>query len=608
MSRDAETVSPNVEPSSLSTGRASGVSSNMTSASVRKVTPDAPQSKSQEVSSQDYKKTSGYRFFVRYMPRFSMFDSLSRNEMNGPFRGFYNLFWICLACVVLSAFTQSFDNTGQILSLTLATLMSKDTHVLALSDAILVAQTFLCVPLVHGLRYFRITHRYIILTILLLWHITTMVNVIIWTRFRDWPWVQSGFFVLHSIVQMMKIHSYVDVNSAMNEEHLKLLDTEKQLLDRVVEVDGTGVPSDKEKAWHRAAERTLQQLDQLYPEHTADSRLKDVYFKWADLRVQSGCSNERAHVLLPLLRNDIPRSRTPVPEDQRKIDVMVSDSASYPHPKLVMDLRDLHPFIWHSDDKIRSLAHDIAVIRESLYAASVPGQGLSTMWPHNVTLANFLDFQLVPTLVYKLQYPRRNEIRPWYIADRCIALFGTFLVTYVITVNWIIPVVEDKSSSLLSIFLRLMTPMISCYCILFYLMFECVCQGFAEITGFADREFYQDWWNSTSMDEYARKWNRPVHHFLLQHVYFSMVVRYGMSKQTASTLTFLISSVFHELVMIIVTGKIRGYLFVLQMSQIPLMFMARLQFIRARPVLGNILFWAGMIIGLPILNILYIVF
>ena len=207
MSRDAETASPMVEQSSLSTGRASGVSTNMTSASVRKVTPDAPHSKSQALSSPDYKKTSGYRFFVRYMPRFSMFDSLNRNEMNGPFRGFYNLFWICLACVVLSAFMQSFDNTGQILSLTLATLMSRDTHVLALSDAILVAQTFLCVPMVHGLRYFRITHRYIILTILLLWHIATMVSVIIWSRFRDWPWVQSGFFVLHSIVQMMKIHS-----------------------------------------------------------------------------------------------------------------------------------------------------------------------------------------------------------------------------------------------------------------------------------------------------------------------------------------------------------------------------------------------------------------
>lgn len=28
---------------------------------------------------------------------------------------------------------------------------------------------------------------------------------------------------------------------------------------------------------------------------------------------------------------------------------------------------------------------------------------------------------------------------------------------------------------------------------------------------FADREFYQDWWNSTSWDEFARKWNKPVH-------------------------------------------------------------------------------------------------
>jgi len=28
---------------------------------------------------------------------------------------------------------------------------------------------------------------------------------------------------------------------------------------------------------------------------------------------------------------------------------------------------------------------------------------------------------------------------------------------------------------------------------------------------FADREFYQDWWNSTSWDQFSRKWNKPVH-------------------------------------------------------------------------------------------------
>lgn len=38
--------------------------------------------------------------------------------------------------------------------------------------------------------------------------------------------------------------------------------------------------------------------------------------------------------------------------------------------------------------------------------------------------------------------------------------------------------------------------------------FECVCNGFAEFTRFADREFYQDWWNATSMDVFSRKWNK----------------------------------------------------------------------------------------------------
>ena len=32
-----------------------------------------------------------------------------------------------------------------------------------------------------------------------------------------------------------------------------------------------------------------------------------------------------------------------------------------------------------------------------------------------------------------------------------------------------------------------------------------------DITSFADREFYQDWWNSTTWDQFSRKWNKPVH-------------------------------------------------------------------------------------------------
>lgn len=74
---------------------------------------------------------------------------------------------------------------------------------------------------------------------------------------------------------------------------------------------------------------------------------------------------------------------------------------------------------------------------------------------------------------------------------------------------------------------------------------------------FADRQFYEDWWNSTSWDEFARKWNKPVHSFLLRHVYASSISYHGMSKPSAAMVTFFLSALLHELVMAIVTKKIR---------------------------------------------------
>ena len=74
---------------------------------------------------------------------------------------------------------------------------------------------------------------------------------------------------------------------------------------------------------------------------------------------------------------------------------------------------------------------------------------------------------------------------------------------------------------------------------------------------FADRAFYDDWWNSTSWDEFSRKWNRPVHTFLLRHVYASTMSSYKLTRQSAMFVTFLLSAAAHELVMAIVTKKIR---------------------------------------------------
>lgn len=87
-----------------------------------------------------------------------------------------------------------------------------------------------------------------------------------------------------------------------------------------------------------------------------------------------------------------------------------------------------------------------------------------------------------------------------------------------------------------------------------------------------------------------------------------MIFNWGLSKHTASLVTFFLSSVLHELVMIIVSGKLRGYLFFAQMSQYPLILLAQTPLIKNNRSLGNLIFWVGLMIGFPLLNIAYLVY
>lgn len=80
---------------------------------------------------------------------------------------------------------------------------------------------------------------------------------------------------------------------------------------------------------------------------------------------------------------------------------------------------------------------------------------------------------------------------------------------------------------------------------------------------------------------------------------------YKLSKTNATFVTFLLSSVFHELVLIIVTHKVRLYMFGIQMLQVPIIFIGRMAVFKKRFWLGNSFFWFGMLFGPPLLGILY---
>ncbi|EST07172.1 Membrane bound O-acyl transferase, MBOAT [Kalmanozyma brasiliensis GHG001] len=612
------------------------------------------------------------RAVVSFKPRTSHFDRFNETSSRDQFRGFFTLFWVCLALFVLNTSYTSFASTGQVLSMTFATLFSRDAWMLALSDGVLIGSLFICVPFANVCRRGWVRYWPTAVVFQHLWQTTLLGIVIKWARYREWPWVQSGFFVLHTLSMMMKIHSYMNVNGNMADTYHRMRRVESMLEERVAEVEGSEAGRGDEQlraAWGKAVKQARQNAG--FGDQDTSKSNANKLADWSSLETQRGSSSTRCkagQALNAVHENDDDEPKLTV-EDQN---ATKSDEPATGHSKLSREehiqlhkkvaeeekaersaaaqsdnkddkedkikingketstsrpgaaaaeshphhtIRDPHPLSSHPDTVISDLAREIEVLREDLLSAR-PSSDVSAdlvhqepiMWPANVTYSNFWDYLLVPTLVYELSYPRLKTIRPLYVLEKTLATFGTFLVIYVITEHWIMPFTPTADTPFLRTFLQLAVPMMINYLLIFYIMFECICNAFAEITRFADREFYLDWWNATSMDVFSRKWNKPVHSFLLRHVYASTIAAWGLNKSMAMFLTFLLSSLVHELVMAIVSGKIRFYLFAAQMVQLPMIFLSQVPFIKRNETLGNMIFWIGLMAGFPLLNIGYLVY
>ena len=109
-------------------------------------------------------------------------------------------------------------------------------------------------------------------------------------------------------------------------------------------------------------------------------------------------------------------------------------------------------------------------------------------------------------------------------------------------------------------------PIMISYYVCFFLVFDFVPNFYAEVSGFADRQFYQDFWNATNFDEYARKWNRLVHEFLQRHFYLEYLMRYKVTVFQAIVITFLFSALFHEMFFAVTYKRVSLYLTSLQIN------------------------------------------
>lgn len=91
----------------------------------------------------------------------------------------------------------------------------------------------------------------------------------------------------------------------------------------------------------------------------------------------------------------------------------------------------------------------------------------------------------------------------------------------------------------------------------FFALFQSFLNALAEVTRFADRNFYDDWWNSTNLQSYWSTWNKPVYHFMRRHI-FSPLIGRGWSYTSASAMVFVFSGFLHELLVGVPTHNILG--------------------------------------------------
>ncbi|OCH96310.1 MBOAT-domain-containing protein [Obba rivulosa] len=544
-------------------------------------------------------ETHKLRALITFQPRKSHFDINNESSSGNEFRGFFTLFWISMFLLALRTYIMRIETSGYALEMAFAKMFSRDALGLAMADAVLVLSTAICVPFAKAVSHGLINYNHAGVVLQHLWQTMVLFIAITWTFNRQWPWVQSGFLTLHTLVMIMKMHSYMSTNGQLQTVRVEAEQVSAQLRDAIDAEGGWDAAMDvaeankanKEAAKHKANGDTVK---------LENGEIVSVREGTPDMPAGSTRSYIDPGAAVALRRR-----LTAAREDGIHTSPLSTEKSvrGVPTPSEVLT--------HHPSPRIAELAKTHAELESELTSTGPE----HVRYPDNISLKNFAVYQLIPTLVYELEYPRTDRIRPMYVFEKTVATFGTFALLYTVVESFILTQTPTPDQSFFRSLLDLALPFMISYLLLFYIIFECICNGFAELSYFADRKFYDDWiylltlrWNSTSWDEFSRKWNRPVHTFLLRHVYASSITSYKLTRRRAMFLTFLLSAAVHELVMAIVTKKIRMYLFTLQLAQIPLIAVGRMPVIKRNKLLGNIVFWVGLYAGFPLLCVAYVAY
>ncbi|XP_072052041.1 diacylglycerol O-acyltransferase 1-like [Amphiura filiformis] len=231
-------------------------------------------------------------------------------------------------------------------------------------------------------------------------------------------------------------------------------------------------------------------------------------------------------------------------------------------------------------------------------------------YPCNLNIKDLYYFMLAPTLVYQLNFPRTKRIRKRFLLRRIIEMIFLIQLSLGLIQQWIVPLITNamKPFSDMDIFrmieriLKLAVPNHLIWLMFFYFYFHSFLNIMGELLRFADREFYQDWWNSETVGYFWQNWNIPVYRWCKRHVYKPMLRR-GFSKFQANVMVFFLSAVGHEYLVSVPLHMFRLWAFMGMLMQVPLAFFVS-AFLKHH--YGNMAVWMSLIIGQPIAVLMYV--
>lgn len=238
----------------------------------------------------------------------------------------------------------------------------------------------------------------------------------------------------------------------------------------------------------------------------------------------------------------------------------------------------------------------------------------SSPYPESLSVSNFLYFLAAPTLCYQPEYPRIARFRRSFFFKRMFEFVSAMVMAYIAIEQFASPTVKNSMKHIEELnlvgiverILKLSPTSLYIWLLGFYGIFHSFFNAVAELLRFGDRQFYQEWWNANTLDEYWRLWNAPVHIWLKRHIYVPLRAK-GFSPVQAQLVIFAISAFFHEYLVSIPTHSIQGWAFLAMLLQVPLIYLTK-KYMEWSPnsSTGNFFFWITLcVFGQPMCVLLY---